>query len=272
VIRTLVVDDERIARVGLRTLLADEGKYQVVGECANGVHAAEQIRALAPELVFLDVQMPDLDGFGVLRALTPAELPAVVFVTAYDQYALEAFEANAIDYLLKPFDRPRLRQALARVDRFLGQPNQRAQIAALLDALETRGVRPRASARADRIIVKDRTRVTFVDPNDVAWVESDGNYVKVCAKGRVHLIRDTIRAFEQRLDALRFLRVSRSVIVNIDEVREMRRAAGNQYLLIMKSGHQLASSRRYRGRIGQVLRQNGHLDAAEHHKVVTDRP
>ncbi len=268
-IRTLVVDDERIARDGLRLLLGTEGRCAVVGEATNGRDALAKIRALAPQLVFLDVRMPELDGFAVLRALRPDERPIVVFVTAYDRFALQAFEANAVDYLLKPFDRDRLRRAIDRAERFLGSDGPRQErVTALLRQLDVclRDVTAEPAPRAGRIPVRDRGSVTFIEPDDVVWAESDGNYLHVCARTRtgvrdtsantrVHLLRETLRAFERRLDPRRFLRVSRSALVNVEEVVELRRGADGVYVLVMRSGHRLRSSRRYRGRLSSLVAQ-----------------
>ena len=249
-IRTLIVDDERIARLGLRTLLGAEKGFEVVGECANGLQAVERIRALRPELIFLDVQMPDLDGFGVLAALEPAELPVTVFVTAYDQYALRAFEASAIDYLLKPFDRERFTRSLRRAERFVaGDAGAlRGQLQSMLRSLG--GGAPGAT-RSDthRILVRDRDRVYFVAAQDVEWVQSDGNYLRFAAKGATHLVRDTLTAFAARLDASRFVRVSRSALVNLDCVRELRRRENGQSVILMRDGRRIVSSRRYRQRV-----------------------
>ena len=251
-IGTLIVDDERIARAGIRTLLAGSSDFAVIGECSNGLEAVRQIRALRPDLLFLDVQMPDLDGFGVLAALAPDEIPATVFVTAFDQYALQAFEANAVDYLLKPFDRERFTRSLHRVRRFVGEDGAllRDRLRSVLRALGRDAVPAHAETR--RLLVRDRDRIYFVALDDVVWAESDGNYLHVAASGAVHLVRETLTALAERLDPARFVRVSRSAIVNLDHVRELRRRENGQSLLLMTDGRRIVSSRRYRQRLAHL--------------------
>jgi len=269
-IRALIVDDEPIARAGLRTLLGAEADVTVVGECRDGAEAVARIRADRPDLVFLDVQMPELNGFDVLGALAPNELPAIVFVTAYDEYALDAFEASAVDYLLKPFDRDRFGRALARARRFLAGDQLavfRSKVASVLQAVSggiasDRGVRsstpasdardPAAARSAERmrsgesrLMIRARGRIAFVALSDIEWIETSRNYVRVRAKGVWYTVREPLTAFASRLDPLQFVRVSRSCIVNLDRVREFRRQANGQYVVLLDDGQRLVASRRY---------------------------
>ena len=266
-IRALIVDDEPIARAGIRKLLDGQSDVTIVGECRDGAEAVERIRSDRPDLLFLDVQMPELNGFEVLAALQPAELPATVFVTAYDQYALDAFEASAVDYLLKPFDRDRFARALVRARRFLAADQLsvfRARIASVLDAVGTdtsalgRASRERAATRTtsngsagersssdNRLMIRTRGRITFVARSDIEWIETSRNYVRVRAKGAWHTVREPLSTFANRLDPLQFVRVSRSCVVNLDRVREFRRQANGQYTVLLDDGQRLVASRRY---------------------------
>ena len=267
-IRVLVVDDEPIARAGILKLLSGEPDIAIVGECRDGAEAVEQIRAERPDLVFLDVQMPELTGFEVLASLAPEELPATVFVTAYDQYALDAFEASAVDYLLKPFDRDRFARALTRARRFLSADQLtvfRAKVASVLHTMSSETNR-RASATTrhvtssspnaspattpprqsdGRLMIRTRGRIAFVGLAEIEWIETSRNYVRIRAKGTWHTVREPLTTFANRLDPLQFVRVSRSCIVNLDRVREFRRQANGQYTVLLDDGQKLISSRRY---------------------------
>jgi two-component system LytT family response regulator len=269
VIRALIVDDEPIARAGIRKLLDGQSDVTIVGECRDGAEAVERIRSDRPDLLFLDVQMPELNGFEVLAALQPVELPATVFVTAYDQYALDAFEASAVDYLLKPFDRDRFARALVRARRFLAADQLsvfRARIASVLDAVGTdtsalgraSASRERAATRTtsngsagersrsdNRLMIRTRGRIAFVALSDIEWIETSRNYVRVRAKGAWHTVREPLSTFANRLDPLQFVRVSRSCVVNLDRVREFRRQANGQYTVLLDDGQRLVASRRY---------------------------
>ena len=270
-IRALIVDDEPIARAGLRTLLGAEADVTVVGECRDGAEAVARIRADRPDLVFLDVQMPELNGFEVLGALEPNDLPAIVFVTAYDEYALDAFEASAVDYLLKPFDRDRFGRALARARRFLAGDQLavfRSKVASVLQAVSgevgssrhgmlsgapTSDARDPAAARSaerarngdSRLMIRARGRIAFVALTDIEWIETSRNYIRVRAKGVWYTVREPLTTFANRLDPLQFVRVSRSCIVNLDRVREFRRQTNGQYVVLLDDGQRLVASRRY---------------------------
>ena len=273
-IRALIVDDEPIARAGIRTLLSAESDVTVVGECRDGSEAVERIRADRPDIVFLDVQMPELNGFQVLSSLDTSEVPAIIFVTAYDEFALDAFEASAVDYLLKPFDRDRFARAVARARRFLAGDQLavfRSKVATVLNAMNRDDRGPPASDAASsgngtpaprssdrpagsdaRLMLRTRGRIAFVALSDIEFVETSRNHVRVRARGVWHTVREPLTSFATRLDALRFVRVSRSCIVNLDRVREFRRQANGQHLVILDDGQRLVASRRYGAKLTPI--------------------
>ena len=225
-LRVVIVDDEPLARRRLKALLAGEAAVDVVGESEDGESALAAIRRLRPDLVFLDVQMPGLDGFDVIELLKPDECPAVIFVTAYDRYAMRAFDVHAADYLLKPFERGRLRKALARAAALAGSADNPARLHALVDAV-------RRDQPLRRFLVKSPGRVYAVRVDDVESLEAAGHYVEIRTAGAAHLIRDTIAAVEARLDAARFVRIHRSTIVNVDKVAELRPAFHGEFEVVL---------------------------------------
>jgi two-component system LytT family response regulator len=241
VIRALIVDDEAPARRRLRTLLTREPDVALAGECIDGPAAVQSIGELQPNLLFLDVQMPEMSGFDVLRAVGVAAVPVVVFVTAYDRYALQAFEAQALDYLLKPFANQRFRDTMQRVRDVLAREDDHA-FRRRLEALLAGGAAP---ARTPRIAVKTAERVIFLGADDIDWIEGAGNYVRIHTAGAQHLVRDTLKSMGDRLDPQRFLRVHHSHIVNVDRIRELRPWSHGEYIIVLTDGTRLASSRSY---------------------------
>jgi two-component system LytT family response regulator len=249
-IRTLIVDDEPLARARIRTLLDSEPDVSVVGECGDGRDAVAVLRAQQPDLVFLDVQMPVLDGFGVVEAVGPERLPALIFVTAHDRYALRAFEVHALDYLLKPFDRERFRGAVARARDRLARADRAAADRQLLALLEE----VRAARQApQRLAVKEDGRVFFVRLEDVDWIEAAGNYVRLHVAAAVHLLRETMTALEERLPPERFVRIHRSAIVQIDRIRELEPWFHGDYRVLLHDGTALTLSRGYRPKLQERL-------------------
>ena len=247
-VRTLIVDDESLARERLRQLLQDEPEIELMGECANGTEAVEAIQKQSPDLIFLDIQMPELDGFGVLQAMTSTAVPVVVFVTAHDKFALRAFEVHAADYLLKPFDRERFKKALARaLDRVKHQEGatQQAQAAVLAE------LKP-PSRPLERLAVKTSGKVIFVKLEDVDYIESAHNYVEVHVDKQSHLLRETLNSIEARLPAEKFVRISRSVIVHIERVKELQPLFYGEYAVTLHNGTRLTLSRRYRDRLERL--------------------
>ena len=252
-IRTVVADDQPMARERLTALLAQQPDVDVVATCASGAEAVSAIKAHRPDLVFLDMQMPELDGFGVIDAVGVDRMPPVVFVTAYDAFALRAFEVHALDYLLKPFGRDRFEQALDRARRHLER--QRAgELATRLMAL-VEDVRP-AGGRPDRLMVRSGARVVFVDADQIEWVEAEGNYVRLHAGSESHLVRDTMQSMERRLGPARFARIHRSRIVNLSRVRELRLVANGEYEAVLHAGVRLGVGRLYRDALQERLRRS----------------
>jgi two-component system LytT family response regulator len=245
-IRALLVDDEPLAIEALRALLAEEPDVEIAGACLNGREAVEAIRTLRPDLVLLDVQMPVFDGFEVIEELEPAEIPIVVFVTAYDHYSLRAFAVHAVDYLLKPVEPARFRDALRHARDILAGRREREtnrRLLALLGDMEAR--RP----TLDRFVIRDEDRVRFVKVQDVDAIEAAGVYVVLHRGGDVFILRDALSTLETRLGTERFLRVHRSWIVNVDRVAEIRGAAGRPLELLLTTGRAVPVSRRHRAAV-----------------------
>lgn len=247
-LRALIVDDERLARLKLRRFLDEQPDVEIVGECGSGAEAVERIRAERPDLLFLDIQMPGLDGFAVLREVGPERRGRVVFVTAHDEHAVRAFEVEALDYLLKPFDRTRFEQTLDRVRRERRQTLDE-KIAALLEKIE----RPEAEAPLDRILVRSVGRLTFLKLREVDWIEADDNYVRLHAGRESHLVRETLSRLEPRLDPRLFLRIHRSAIVNIESIAEIRSLFHGDYDILLRNGTALPIGRTWRDRLLQRM-------------------
>lgn len=234
----LIVDDEPLGRERIRSLLAGEADVEVVGEAEDGEAAVESIRSLKPDLVFLDIQMPGLDGFGVLARLKPP-LPMVVFVTAYDQHAVQAFERHALDYLLKPARPARVQEAVQRARERLATRNPTVIPAQLLELLAGRAAE---KPRLTRFPVRGNERTTFIKVAAVDWIEAAGNYVILHVGKETHILRDTLAALEEQLPP-GFLRVSRSALVNLDRVREVQAMTAGEHVLILQDGRQVPMTR-----------------------------
>jgi two-component system LytT family response regulator len=240
----LIVDDEPLAREGMRLLLADAPAIESVTEARNGAEAVAMIRASRPDLVLLDVQMPEMDGFGVLRELGAESMPPVIFVTAHDQYAIRAFEVNAIDYLLKPVSRERFQQALSRVrERVAAQGLDNQHLRELLQQLQAR---PKYLAR---VALRAAGRISFVNVEDLLYAQAAENYVQLHLKGSRHLLHVPIATLESSLDPQMFLRIHRSLIVNVKQVQELETGPHGEYILVLKGGTRLQSSRSYHDKV-----------------------
>jgi two-component system LytT family response regulator len=248
-IRVLVADDQPMARERLVSLLSAEPGIEVAGTAASGFEAVECIRHKSPDIVFLDLQMPGLDGFGVIEAVGVDRMPPTVFVTAYDEYAVRAFEVQALDYLLKPFGRQRFQSALERARRHLELERQGAMADRLTELLQSR----RPSEGRERLLVKSGGRVSFVDVDAIDWVEAEGNYVRLHAGDQVHLMRDTMNGLIERIGADRFFRIHRSRIVNVKKVKELLIAGGGDYQVVLADGTKLGLSRLYRDALQEQL-------------------
>ena len=251
-LRAIIVDDEPLARRRLRSLLAGETDVEISGEFGNGRDAVQAIRDLRPDLVFLDIQMPELDGFGVVREVGVAEMPAVVFVTAYDEYALKAFEVHAFDYLLKPVDRDRFAASLRRVRACIRGEDSRTlsdRLEALLGGLGIQRQEPQ------RLPIRKDGRIFLVRPEDIDWLEADGNHVRVHVGKESHLIRETLGKLEARLPDRTFMRIHRSTLVNIARIREIQPWFQGDYVLLLADGTRLTSGRSYRDRVRSLFEQ-----------------
>jgi two-component system LytT family response regulator len=261
----IVADDEKLARRRLVRLIEETGDAEVVAACAGGREAVEQTLALQPRLLFLDVQMPDLDGFGVLRELAGKAAPATVFVTAFDQYAVRAFEVHAVDYLLKPFDTTRFRDAFTRAKervaakgRGSGAEDERMR-ALLADYIA--GSQQPARQSLDRVAVRVDGVLKVIRTADVDWLETDGNYIRLHVGGTSHLLRMTAAAIEPQLDPRAFIRIHRRYIVNVDRIVEVQPWFAGDAVLILRNGAKLRVSRTYRERLHSRL--GARTEAAE---------
>jgi two-component system LytT family response regulator len=248
-IRTLVADDEVLARQKLRQLLREEQDIEIVGECATASETIQLVGVTSPELLFLDIRMPDMDGFDVIDALSShqgAALPHIIFTTAYDKYAVRAFEIHAVDYLLKPFASERLRSAVQRVRELAANSEQ-------LTAVRSADIN--GHLYTSRIVFKSRGRILFLSVEDIRWIGAEENYVRIHTSNESHLLRETMSRLETRLDPNMFLRVHRSSLVNLRYVKEVKSENDGDATVIMHDGEKIAMSRSYRSRIQKLLNQ-----------------
>lgn len=265
-IRALIVDDEPIARKGIRRELAAAADIEVIGECANGRDAVRYVREQSPDLLFLDLQMPELDGFGVIEELGKLgveRLPTLIFVTAFDEFALKAFEVCAFDYLLKPFTSERFQKTLRRACEQIRERHAAGSPASpvtaeqmserLLALLQTARPSSLPPEYLERLVVKTNGRIFFLKVEEVDWIEAADNYVRLHIGGESHLVAGTMSRLERRLDPQRFLRVHRSTIVNLTRIRELQPLFHGEYAIVLDSGKELTSSRSYRDRLQRLL-------------------
>jgi two-component system, LytTR family, response regulator len=249
-IRTMVIDDEPVARERIVGLLQQEQDIELIGECADGNQAINAIQQQSPDLVFLDVQMPACDGFNVIQQIGADRMPAVVFVTAYDEYALRAFEVHAIDYLLKPFGRDRFQQTLRHAREHL-ERRRAGDLGKRLLAL-VQDLKPEPQ-KLDRLVVKSGGRVFFLRTDQIDWIEAAGNYVRLHLSEDSHLFRETMNNMEARLDVRRFVRIHRSRIVNTDRIKELQPWFNGEYVVVLQNGARLTLSRGYREKLQERL-------------------
>lgn len=290
-IRALIVDDEPLARRRLRQLLREAGDVEVVGECGNGADAIDAIRATAPDLVFLDIQMPAPDGFGVVEAIGPERMPIVIFVTAYDRYALRAFDAQALDYLLKPFDRERFTRTLTRARAAVAQARPAALTAQLIAWLQAHqrdvagglasapaatpafgpafgpasvpasgpgsaavaAPAPAAAAAPDHLVSRSTGRLALVRTADIDWISADSNYACLHVGRESHLVRESLATLAVRLAPARFRRIHRSTIVNLDRVKELQPGFRGDYVVVLRDGTRLTLSRSHRRELPELF-------------------
>jgi two-component system, LytTR family, response regulator len=249
-IRTLIVDDEPLARERLATLLSAEQDIEVIGQCRDGEEAITAIQDHTPDLVFLDVQMPQMNGFDVIEAVGSDRMPLVIFVTAYDQHALRAFQVRALDYILKPFDRERFSEALQRARKQV-EREESGDLGRRLLALvkDLRKDQP----KTDRLVVKSGGRLFFLRMDEIDWIEAAGNYVRLHVGNTSHLLRETMNAIEGRLDPEKFFRIHRSRIVNMERIQEMQPWLNGEYAVLLRTGTRLTLSRGYREKLQERL-------------------
>jgi two-component system, LytTR family, response regulator len=246
------VDDEPLARERVRQLLEQEAEIELIGECSDGISAVAAIQKEAPDLVFLDVQMPELTGFEVVERIGADKIPAVIFITAHDQFALKAFEVHAVDYLLKPFDKERFKTALRRALEHVHR-RQAGQLSQQLSALLA-DVRPESKARfLERLAIKSSGRVIFVKVDEIDWIEAADNYVSLHVGTEEHLHRETMAAIEGQLPPAKFMRISRSTIVNVERIKELQPLFHGEYSVILRNGKKLTLSRSYREKLDQLM-------------------
>ncbi|MCU1287989.1 MAG: yehT 1 [Acidobacteria bacterium] len=249
-IKTLIVDDEPLARERVKRFLRDIADIEIIGECGDGAQAVSLIKSEKPDLVFLDIQMPEKNGFEVIKSLDAKTVPTVIFVTAYDQYALQAFEVHALDYLLKPFNRERLQRAVSRAREHIERRNFGSldeRLAALIADLKIE------KKYLERLVVKSVGRVFFIKTEEIDWIEAAGNYLKLHVGKESHLIRETMNAIETKLNPDKFLRIHRSTVVNIDSIKELHPMFSGDYSVILRDKTELTLSRNYRERFLELF-------------------
>ncbi len=266
-LQVIIVDDEPLALRGLKLRLAEFPEVEIVAECANGREAVKEIKAHSPDLVFLDIQMPGLDGFGVVRALIGGPAPLFVFVTAYDKFAIDAFEANALDYIVKPVEEERLKDAIHRAREAMkskaavSRESQLVELLASLSEDERDRIKdlindPAWTEKqrfAERLSFKDGSKVVVLGANEIEWIDAAGDYMCIHAGGKTHIIRETMKALQQRLDPSRFQRVHRSAIVNVGRVKELHPHSNGEYFLILDNGQELKLSRSYKEVVARFI-------------------
>jgi two-component system, LytTR family, response regulator len=249
-IRALIADDEALARKFIRRMLKDDHDVEIVGECSNGKEAVAMIRKQKPDIVFLDVQMPEMDGFAVLQSIGIERLPQIIFATAYEQYAIRAFELHALDYLLKPFDQARFKDAIKHAkQRFQSERRSegRTQISALLESIKNR------RQYLDRLVIKAGGRITFLSTDEINWIEADDKYVHLHAGKITPMVRQTLSAMETQLDPRKFRRIHRSAIVNIGRIKELQPLFSGEYSILLEDGTKLTLSRNYKDKLFELL-------------------
>jgi two-component system LytT family response regulator len=257
VIRAIVADDERLARRKLRMLLGSESQIEVVAECLNGKQTVSAMRSFRPDMLFLDIQMPDLDGFEVLSEISPEEMPQVIFTSAYDQYAIRAFEAHALDYLLKPFDQDRLHAAIERATAEIRKSKDQEVTNRVLELLSSVKAQKRPIAEfEERLAIRTNGRVVFLTLDEIHWVEAAANYVRLNTGKNSYLFRETISRVSERLNPAHFVRIHRSMIVNVRSIKELIPVNSGEYVVVLHGGKELSCSRGYRANLQHLIGKN----------------
>lgn len=243
------MDDEPLGRERIRSLLARDEQIEIIADCADGKQAVNAVATSHPDLVYLDIQMPEMDGFQVLEAIAGPRMPVVIFVTAHDQYAIKAFEVHALDYLLKSFDRERFSAALqrAKIQVRQSKENLNERLVGLLEDLEKR------QKHATRLVIRSAGRVSFIRAEEIDWVEAADNYVRIHVRRESYLMRETLQSLESRLDPAKILRINRSTMVNVERIKEMLTMFHGDYLVRLYDGTELTLSRNYRDKVAVPL-------------------
>jgi len=248
-IRAAIVDDEDLGRRKISRMLKEDGEVEIVGEYAGGMGAIEALREKKPELLFLDIKMPEMDGFALLRELSSTFTPIVIFVTAFDQHAVQAFQVHALDYLLKPFDRDRFQEAMRLAKEQVHQRRNGSLNQKLMDLLTESNHSATAQPNRERIMVKSAGRISFLKADEIDWIEAQGDYVRLYSQGRKYLIREKIGEMEQQFSSDRFIRIHRSTIVNVERIKEMQPLFYGEYAVILNDGTRLTLSRSFREKV-----------------------
>ena len=249
--RTVIADDEALARNKLRLMLSSELGIEIVAECENGLQTIRAIASHRPDLLLLDISMPDMDGFRVLQSIAGKQAPIVIFTTAYDSHAVRAFEAHALDYLLKPFDRERLHHSLERARaELLRSPDAETTHRLLNFITRTAGQKPRPD---HRFVIRSGGRIVFLDCDEICWVEAAANYIRVNTRKQSYLLREGISHMAERLDPAQFVRIHRSLIVNIQHIKELQPVNSGEYIVVLKDGKELSCSRGYRSGLQNLI-------------------
>jgi len=249
-LKLLIVDDEPLARERIREMLRADPQIEVIGDCSNGDDAIEAVKTFRPDILLLDIQMPGTDGFGVLEALDPQDIPCVIFITAYDQYAVKAFEVYALDYLLKPFDRERFTRAIERGKQHVLKERNSSlndRVLAVLNEIKNK------PEYLERLVIRTNGHIFFIKTEEIDWLEAEGNYVRLHSGKESYLLRDAISSLENQLDPKRFLRIHRSAIVNINRIQELQPWFHGEYRVILQDGVQLTLSRSYRDKLNELV-------------------
>jgi len=249
-IRALIADDEALARKFIRRMLKDNHDVEIVGECSNGKDAIAMIRKQNPDVVFLDVQMPEMDGFAVLESIGVDQLPEIIFTTAYEEYAIRAFELHALDYLLKPFDQARFKDAIQHAkERFRSrrQKDGRLQMSALLESIKNK------PQYLERLVIKTGGRITFLSTDEINWIEADDKYVHLHTGKVSPMVRQTLNAMEAQLDPRKFSRIHRSAIVNVERIKELQPLFSGEHSILLEDGTKLTLSRSYKDKLFELL-------------------
>jgi len=256
-IRTIIADDERLARKKLRILLDSEPQVEVVAECPNGRQTVSAIRSFRPDILLLDIQMPDLNGFEVLGEISSDEMPRVIFTSAYDQYAIRAFETHALDYLLKPFDQDRLHAAIERASVEIRKSKEQEFTTRVLELLSSvKSEKRTAPEFEDRLAIRTNGRVVFLNLDEIHWVEAAANYVRLNTGKDSYLFRETISRVSERLNPAQFVRIHRSMIVNVRRIRELIPVNSGEYVVVLNNGKELPCSRGYRANLQHLIARN----------------